>query len=342
MILDSRQQSLVKKFLKIASEIKPNNLFNDFARLFSKTKRYDGIYLYGGVGRGKTMLMKKFYDAVKAPKKIIHYKQFMQNIHTKMHNMQDKTNNKLVQNLASAIANQYKVLCIDEFEIKDITDAMIVMRLFAYLQKYNVFIFITTNTEPDNLYKDGLQRGSFLPFIEKLKKDFEILHLDTAKDYRFEAIASIENRMFFPKNEYNSKEFDRITAKICNKAELSQSSIEVFGRELVFTRTHNNILVTDFLELFERDLGYGDYVAISKKFKIIILSSVRAISEDENNIATRFINFIDNAYFNQVILFIKIDCKPEEIYIAGSRKAEFDRTISRLNEMNSASYVKSS
>lgn len=340
MILDNSQERLLKKFSKIASEIKPNSLLNSFSKLFSKTKHHDGIYLYGGVGCGKTMLMKKFYDAVKIPKKIIHYQQFMQNIHTTMHNMQDKTNNKLVQNLASAIAKQCNVLCIDELEIKDITDAMIIMRLFAFLQKYKVFIFITTNTEPDNLYKDGLQRSSFLPFIEKLKKTFEIIHLDTKKDYRFEAIASIENRMFFPKNEVNSKEFEHIKAKICKKAELSQSSIEVFGRQLVFAQTHNNILVTDFLELFERELSYADYVAISKKFKIIILSSVRAISEEENNIVTRFINFIDNAYFNRVILFIEINCSPEEIYIAGSRKAEFSRTISRLNEMNSASYAK--
>lgn len=340
MILDNSQERLLKKFSKIASEIKPNSLLNSFSKLFSKTKHYDGIYLYGGVGRGKTMLMEKFYDSVKVSKKIIHYQQFMQNIHTKMHNMQDKTNNKLVQNLASDIANQWNVLCIDEFEIKDITDAMLIMRLFAYLQKYNVFIFITTNTEPENLYKDGLQRNSFLPFIEKIKRTFEVIHLDTQKDYRYEAVTRIENRMFFPKNEVNSKEFECITAKICKKTELSQSSIEVFGRELVFTRTHNNILVTDFLELFERDLSYADYVAISKKFKIIILSSVREISEEENNIVTRFINFIDNAYFNRVILFIQINCRPEEIYIAGSRKAEFNRTISRLNEMNSASYAK--
>lgn len=340
MILDNGQEYLAKKFLKIALDIKPNSLFNRFAKMFSKTHRYDGIYLHGGVGRGKTMLMRKFYDAVNVPKKIIHYQQFMQNIHTKMHNMQDKANHKLVQNLASGIAKQCNVLCIDEFEIKDITDAMIVMRLFAYLQKYNVFIFITTNTEPDNLYKDGLQRSSFLPFISKLKRTFEILHLDTEKDYRFDAVANIENRIFCPKNEVNSKEFEHIKAKICKKAELSQSSIEVFGRELVFKQTHNNILITNFLELFERDLGYADYVAISKKFKIIILSSVRRILEDENNIATRFINFIDNAYFNRVLLFIEIDCNLEEIYIAGNRKAEFRRTISRLTEMNSASYVK--
>ena len=338
MILDHRQEYLAKKFSKIALNIKPNSLFNSFAKIFSKEDGYNGIYLYGSVGRGKTMLMRKFYDAVNVPKKIVHYQQFMQSIHKKMHNLQNKVTDKVVQNLAIDIASQCDVLCMDEFEIKDITDAMIIMRLFEYLQKNNVFIFITTNTKPDNLYRDGLQRSAFLPFIAKVKKTFEILHLDTEKDYRFDIIANVENRVLYPINETNSKELSRIKSKICKKEELSQSSIEVFGRELIFKQTHNNILVTDFAELFERDLGYGDYVAISKKFEIIILSSVRSISEGENNIATRFINFIDNAYFNRVLLFIEIDCSPEEIYIAGNKKSEFKRTISRLHEMNSKDY----
>lgn len=338
MILDHRQEYLAKKFSKIASNIKPSSFFNRFFWRLSEKSAYQGIYLHGSVGRGKTMLMKKFYDAVDVPKKMVHYQQFMQNIHKKMHNLQNKATDKVVQILALDIASQCEVLCMDEFEIKDITDAMIIMRLFKYLQQNGVFIFITTNTQPDNLYKDGLQRSAFLPFIAKVKKTFEILHLDTEKDYRFDVIANVENRILYPINETNSKELSRIKSKICKKEELSQSSIEVFGRELIFKQTHNNILVTDFAELFERDLGYGDYVAISKKFEIIILSSVRAISEGENNIATRFINFIDNAYFNRVLLFIEIDCRPEEIYIAGNKKAEFKRTISRLNEMNSKDY----
>lgn len=336
--LDKNQLFLLDKFMKLASEIKVSSILSKLSRLFSEEKKYQGVYLYGSVGRGKTMLMKKFYDRVHVPKKIVHYQQFMQDIHKKMHNIQNKEPDKLVQNLAIDIAKQCDVLCMDEFEIKDITDAMIIMRLFKYLQEHDVFIFLTTNTEPDNLYKDGLQRSAFLPFISKLKKTFEILHLDTRKDYRFDIVANVENRILFPKSEASSKELARIESKICKKEELSYSSIEVFGRELIFKQTHNNVLVTDFSELFERDLGYGDYVEISKKFEIIILSSVRAISRDENNIATRFINFIDNAYFNRVLLFIEIDCSPEEIYMSGSKKSEFKRTISRLNEMNSRDY----
>jgi cell division protein ZapE len=283
--------------------------------------------------------MQKFYNELSVPKKMVHYQQFMQETHKKMHGLQGRSAHKIIQNLAKGIASRCNVICMDEFEIKDITDAMIIMHLFEHLQKQGVFIFITTNTQPDNLYKDGLQRLAFLPFIEMVKNKFEILHLDTDKDYRFEIVANIENRVLFLKDVDNAKELNIIKDNLCNKDELSESKIEVFGRDLVFKKAHNNILVTDFSELFERDLGYGDYVALAKKFEIIILSSVRAISEEENNLATRFINFIDNVYFNRVLLFIEIACKPEEIYIKGSRKAEFERTVSRLYEINSKDYA---
>lgn len=340
IILDPVQLELSEKLATIASNIKPTNFLDDFTKIFTRDKRYSGVYLHGSVGRGKTMLMQQFYNQLTVPKEIVHYQQFMQEIHKKMHKLQSHSANKVIQNLAKEISFRSQVICIDEFEIKDITDAMIIMRLFKCLQANNVFIFITTNTEPDFLYKDGLQRSAFLPFIDTIKRKFEVIHLDTKKDYRFDLGANIENRVLFPINQVNTSELQRIQSKLCDKEELSESTIEVFGRELLFKRVHNNILITDFNELFERDLGYGDYVALSKKFGIIVLSSVRAISEDENNIATRFINFIDNAYFNRVLLFIEIECNPEKIYISGSKKSEFERTVSRLHEMNSKDYLK--
>ena len=339
IILDQRQLFLADKFSKLAKAIKPSSFLGGFTKLFSKDIEYSGIYLHGSVGRGKTMLMQQFYNQLNVPKEIVHYQQFMQEIHKKMHNLQSRSEHKIIQELARDIAKRCSVICMDEFEIKDITDAMIIMRLFEYLQKHNVFIFITTNTQPDNLYKDGLQRTAFLPFIEMVKKKFEILHLDTEKDYRFEVVANIENRVLFSKNPKNIKELRRIQSKLCNEHELSESKIEVFGRDLLFKQAHNNILVTDFSELFERDLGYADYVALAKKFEIIILSSVRAISEEENNIATRFINFIDNAYFYKILLFIELEIEPDQIYKKGKRREEFVRTISRLTEMNSDRYL---
>jgi cell division protein ZapE len=340
MILDDRQKYLVKHFLHIASNIKPRRFLDNILHFFIKKKKISGIYLYGDVGRGKTMLMQKFYSAVKVSKKMIHYQQFMQNIHKKNHNMQGRAADKIVQNLASVIAKRWCVLCIDEFEIKDITDAMIIMRLFRYLHEYGVFVFVTTNIKPNDLYKDGIQRIAFLPFITNINRYFQIFHLDSEIDYRLSAIENIQNRMFFVINSSEREEFLRVKSEICKQEELSETRIELFGRELMFKQAHNNVLFTDFSELFERDLGYSDYIEIAKKFKIIVLSSVRTIVEDENNVATRFINFIDNVYFNRSLLFVEINCACfQEIYPVGIKSKEFKRTISRLNEMNSENYL---
>ena len=131
----------------------------------------------------------------------------------------------------------------------------------------------------------------------------------------------------------------QIKQELCEAAELSEANIEVFGKKTVFASAHQNSLFTSFEELFERDLGYADYVAICERFKIIVLESVRPITEDVVNLITRFINFIDNAYFYKILLFIELETKPDEIYKNGKRKEEFMRTISRLNEMNSNEYL---
>ena len=165
IILDVEQKYLARKFLLIASNIKPNNFFSRFNHIFLKEDSYSGIYLHGSVGCGKTMLMRKFYDKVNTDKKIVHYQQFMQDIHRKIHYLQKTMTNELIAKLALDIANECVVLCIDEFEINDISDAMIISSLFKYLQKYGVFIFLTTNTAPDNLYKCIFQRRTILQFI---------------------------------------------------------------------------------------------------------------------------------------------------------------------------------
>jgi cell division protein ZapE len=285
------------------------------------------------------MLMKMFYDTIKVSKEIIHFQKFMQTTHKKIHLLQGKSANKIVQELAVSISKRAQVVCMDEFEIKDITDAMIIMLLFRYLLKNGVFIFLTTNTIPDNLYKDGMQRESFLPFIDMIKKKFHILHLDTVTDYRYEAMSDIKNRILYPASAETEALLKKIKKDICAEEELSEVNLESFGRKLSFLEGHKNTLVTNFVELFERPIGYGDYVILTEHFKIIVIESVRKIHEDETDIVTRFINFIDNAYFNKIILFMEIECLPEEIYPYNKKKGEFVRTISRLVEMNSDEYL---
>jgi len=338
-ILDSRQKELLVMLQQAGDSIEQITSLTKVKRLFFKSKHPKSIYLHGGVGRGKTMLMKMFYDAVKVPKEIIHFQNFMQITHKKLHLLQGKSANKVIQELASDISTKARVVCMDEFEIKDITDAMIIMRLFRYLLKNEVFIFLTTNTIPDNLYKDGMQRESFLPFIDMVKKKFQVLYLDTAIDYRYNAVSVIKNRILYPADRKTKAIIDKIKIDLCDKEELTEVNVNLFGRTLSFPKGHKNTLITNFKELFERSIGYADYVNLTEQFKIIVVESVRRINEDETDIATRFINFIDNAYFNKVVLFMEIECLPEEIYPFSKKRGEFIRTVSRLAEMNSDEYL---
>lgn len=338
--LDNRQKEAFEVCKALAGSIGPNTLMAKIKNLFIPAKKIRGIYMHGGVGRGKTMLMQMFYKEVSVPKEIIHYQAFMRDLHQKLHKLQISSQDKVIESLAADIAIRVQVICMDEFEIKDITDAMIIMRLFRYLATYNVFIFLTTNTRPENLYLDGLQRESFLPFIKMIQNDFEVVHLDTEKDYRFELSSSIKEMILYPDDSISSSKLEKIKSELLGGASLSPKNIPVFGRSISFKRAYHNILFTDFEELFERDMSYNDYVAICDSFQIIVLDSVRQIGGDEENTITRFINFIDNVYFYKILLFAKFDVAPDKIYLEGKRIGEFARTISRLNEMNSGEYLK--
>ena len=332
--LDQKQQSLLEYFTSLAPRFSKKPFIENILAKFARRNAAQGIYLYGSVGRGKTMLMEMFYEKLTVKKEIIHFQNFMQEVHLKMHKFQANHGaDKIVKNLADEIAARVKVLCIDEFEVKDITDAMIVMRLFSFLSKSGVFIFVTTNTAPENLYKDGLQRGSFLPFIDNIKKNFTVLNLDSDKDYRFEKASSHKKKIFFSKSDEAKNILQGIKNNLCSAGELHAGKFEVFGREVIFANTHQNILFTNFDELFLQDFGYADYVNLCQRFQVIVLENVRQIGEDETDIITRFINFIDNVYFYKILLFASLETEPALLYKAGKRLKEYQRTVSRLKEM---------
>lgn len=333
IILDARQKEVVEICRAIAASIKEHNLFDKFKNLFQSAKNPAGIYMHGDVGRGKSLLMHQFYEQVSATKEFVHFQKFMQELHADLHHSN-------VKKLAEKIASKIRVLCLDEFEVKDITDAMMILRLFRYLIKAGVFVFITTNTKPDDLYKNGLQRESFLPFIAMIKSDFRVVELDSEKDYRYDNLANISNRVLYPYSKKTKSQIQEIKDALCDEEELAPKAIKLFARETIFQKAHQNILFTDFSELLTRNLSYADYVEICKSFDIIVLESVRVIKEDNTDIITRFINFIDNVYFNRKLLFIELEKAPEEIYKKGKKSDEFLRTISRLQEMNSDKYLK--
>ena len=331
--LDGTQENIAGELEVIATNLSETSFFS-----FFKKSLKCGVYLYGGVGRGKTMLMQAFYHRCSSKKRMIHYQDFIQEVHKKIHLLQEEEPSKVIANLAREFASNYKILCLDEFEIKDITDAMIIARLFQEITKRKVFIFMTSNTKPDNLYMDGLQRASFLPFIDFINKNFDVLCLETNHDYRLDKLGELNNRIIYPLTQENSFKMKHIISKLTDDR-LSRGSLIVFGREITFAKTHDTTLVTNFDELFMQELGYADYVNICQKYSIIILENIPPISSDNSDLITRFINFVDNAYFYRVLLFATLYTSPEEIYKEGKRAGEFLRTVSRLHEMNSEAYT---
>ena len=347
--LDPAQIGVIAQLEEI--HIKNNTFFvADWIQgFFCKSKKlrqylYDGIYLYGSVGRGKTMIMKSFYKRCVMDKQMVHYQPFIQSMHKEMHKIQStKYVNNMADYLAKEISNTTKLVCIDELEIQDITDAMLIRRLFAALKKYKVFIFVTSNKKPDHLYRGGIQRESFLPCIEMIKHSYAVLHLDDDHDYRMDQIADIAQQCFCYDGTASSniRQAQKSQAKIhkikmiLTKGHIfNEGNINLFGRKVKFKHMHNGTLLTSFTELFERPLGVVDYVEICKYFDTILIEDVRNIKENEGDIITRFINFIDNAYFYKVQLFMGMQVPLDAIYKKGSRKDSFQRTLSRLNEMN--------
>jgi cell division protein ZapE len=267
----------------------------------------------------------------------VHYQAFMQDIHKSIHKNRITDMEKVVPMIAKKYSSSIRLLCIDEFEIKDIADAMIIGRLLTEFAKNNVFIVITSNTKPENLYKDGIQRESFLPSIALINKNYKIFELSSGIDYRLNRVSS-KKRMFCALNDETSKELLKIIDEITNGESLEPIALKVFGREVIFARSYKSLLVTDFNELCVRDISYNDYIEICRVFSIIILQNVPILSHEGKNEVIRFINFIDNAYFNKVKLFISLATEPEALYSNGEKVREFDRAISRLHEMSSDSY----
>lgn len=339
--LDDQQRQIKCKLDELIVKInKPYNLRDHIKSVFFPSDNSKSIYLYGKVGRGKTMLMRYFYDSLTVSKNMMHFQQFMRRIHEDLHKFktQNISLNIIIQKLAEQLAKEAQILCLDEFEINDIADAMIITRLFKELYSHKVLIFLTTNTKPDNLYQHGLQRESFLPFIKTLHEKFLILNLDQATDYRY-LINSTQHRIFVSQGNSRNK-ISEIKNKLSDGRIIGPISSMIFGREVKFAHCAGDIIFTNFAELCERNFSYADYSYITKLYKIFVVESVRRIQENETDIITRFINFIDNAYYNNILLFLSSDCPLNEIYKSGKKQQEFQRVLSRLNEMDGMSYYK--
>ena len=342
--LSQHQEEILKALADLDYQIKQQKT-NKLTSLISKPKSIPGLYIYGSIGTGKSMLMDLFFDnlSIKQKQKI-HFHSFMLEVHDYLHNLKKTRSNITdpLKNVAQYIASQYKVLCIDELQIDDIADAMVVGKLFRELIDQDIVIVITSNCAPYQLYKDGLQRESFLPFVEIIESHMQVLQMQDVNDYRKLKMRSLETVYYIYEHEIDSQRFiiDSFL-KLSNNATPVNKLLNIDGRELLCPVTAQDCAVFSFEQLCCAPLASVDYIAICQEFNIIIISEIPALTPEEHNEAKRFISLVDVMYELKKTLICSAKTDIESIYKAGKWHFEFKRTISRLYEMQSQEYLES-
>ncbi|MEO0929207.1 MAG: cell division protein ZapE [Pseudomonadota bacterium] len=296
-----------------------------------------GLYMWGGVGRGKSMLMDLLYDLVGAPKQRRHFHPFMQWVHAEMTAARAKGVDDAIAPVAAKLADQVRFLAFDEMQITDITDAMIVGRLFEALFAAGVVVVTTSNRPPDDLYKDGLNRQLFLPFIALLKERMVVHELASATDYRQDRLAGTPS-YFTPINAEARQAISDIWVRLSN-GQSETLVLHVKGRQVELPRFHNGVARAKFFDLCGRPLGAADYLALAAAVRVLILEDIPALSRDNFNEARRFVTLIDALYEGKVQLIASAAAQPEMLYIEGEGTFEFERTASRLREMQSVDWI---
>ena len=300
-----------------------------------------GFYLYGPVGRGKSMLMDLFFNTVPiAKKRRVHFHQFMLDIHENLHRLQESQTPDILPHLAKEIAAKTSLLCFDEFHVSNIADAMILGRLFEALFSAGVIIIATSNWPPDELYKNGLQRDRFLPFIDLIKQRMEIYFLDGAVDHRYRQTEGMQC-YFHPLTEAHTRQLQRVFYKLTNHAEPEKINLPVQGRVLYLTHTAKGVGFFNFNELCGAALGPADFLALAENLHTVLIDEVPRMQEEKRNETARFINLIDALYETKVKLYMVAETAIEALAPAvGDLAFPFQRTLSRLKEMEGEEYRK--
>jgi cell division protein ZapE len=306
-------------------------------KLFSNPK-YNGIYIYGKVGRGKTMISNAFFNSIECRKQQYHYQSFIKWMHEQVHILNKKQRKNAVEKLSRDIAENFDMVFIDEIEIKDVTDAFFVQRFVKELICNGVFIIFTSNTKPDDLYKDGIQREQAQKLIDKLNSEFLVHNLDDEKDYRLSKICDDKKLISYGISSENQPNFDNIVNELTKNKKFEKTNITSFGRKIEFKNSYKDVLLLQPEEVINDKFSKNEYQEIAKKFSVVIIDFKKydIIGADD---AIKFINLIDNLYANKVLLLATFSKNPEDLYNDKRYETEMGRAKSRLVEMASKEYV---
>jgi cell division protein ZapE len=351
---DPAQFAIARRFDHLSAELlasRPSRKTNALGWLFASRKKdhppVKGLYIHGGVGRGKTMLMDMFFEAVPIQRKRrAHFHEFMADVHERIYRHRQKLKNGETKQadpippVASDLFGEARLLCFDEFTVTDIADAMILARLFSELFAKGCVLIATSNVAPDNLYRDGLNRGLFLPFIDLLKANAEIISLDTDTDYRL--MKTDGSPVWISPL---GPEADAAMAQAWNRqtagAAVAPAEVPRKGRKIPVPAAAGKAARFSFTDLCQQPLGAADYLAILERYSTLFVDHVPHLGPHVRNETKRFILLVDTLYDNGARLFASAAAEPQNLLTLkkGTEGFEFDRTVSRLIEMQSAEYA---
>ncbi len=337
---DPAQESIIARLEQLQQRlVTAQSPQRGLRRLFGsgQNQAVQGLYLWGGVGRGKTFLMDLFFETLDIEaKKRIHFHRMMHEVHTRLKEL-GTIENPLLQ-VAADIADETRVLCFDEFFVSDIGDAMILDALLEGLFQHGVTLVSTSNSQPDELYKDGLQRQRFLPAIELLKKHTHVVHMEGSTDYRLRLLQQAGTYLV-PDDATARQKLQHYFDESASSQIAKDETLEINGRKISAYRNAKGIAWFDFAALCDGPRSQNDYIEVARWYPTVILSGVPQLDESQENQARRFVALVDEFYDRRVKLIVSATESIDSLYCGTRLKFEFERTMSRLIEMQSTDYL---
>ncbi len=341
LIRDASQLDIVEKLSNLQQSLyATENLYNQIIRQIGFPKKQlpiKGIYLWGNVGRGKTFLMDLFFETLDIKKKKrVHFHRMMSEVHARLQkfkNIEDP-----IIKIVKSMAKDTRVLCFDEFFVRDIGDAMILGKLLDGFFMHGITLITTSNISPSELYKDGLQREQFLPAIKLLEQNTDIIQIKDGPDYRLRLLENA-GTFFLAKHEGTQQKIEQYCSKMAINSNQNNKTLEILGRQIQTICLGQGIVWFAFKDICQNPRGTLDYIEIARQFQTVIISDLPIFTEDKDNLARRFISLVDEFYDHKVNLILSAEENIENIYKGIKLHSEFKRTASRLIEMQSLEYL---